>query len=136
MATHTHDIDAVMAALRIVLREAEHTSGPVPVRVVNLWIGQLPGAWRGRWRRLKLRGDSFGRVPRDTLISHLRATLAYLEAQREVFAKQRRWWRSKAARKRPIARVGDVAQRIAASHPEPQAADEDEETQPRPKWLN
>ncbi len=136
MATQTSDIDAVVAALRAVLQEAEHTSGPHPTKAVNRWIGQLPGAWWGRWWRLKLRGDSFGQVSRDALIGHVRATLAYLEAQREALGKQRPWWRFRSAPKRPIARAQYAAARIAPSHPEPQATDEGEEMQPRPKWLN
>jgi hypothetical protein len=136
MATQTSDVDAVIAALRIVLNEAENTNGSRPTKVVNRWIGQLPGAWWGRWRRLKLRGDSSGRVSRDALIGHVRATLAYLEAQREALGKQRSWWRFLNVPKRPIARSGHAGTRIAPSHPEPQRTDEDEETQPRPKWLN
>jgi hypothetical protein len=136
MATQTSSVDAVIAALRAVLREAEHASGSLQTKIVNRWIGQLPGAWRGRWRHLKLRGDSFGRAPRDALVGHLRATLAYLEAQRETLGHKRPWWRLLGARKRPAARAERAAARIAPSHPEPQQADEDGETQPRPKWLN
>jgi hypothetical protein len=135
MATQTSNIDAVIAALRAVLHEAEHSSGWLSTKTVNRWIGQLPGAWRGRWRRLYLRGDTTGRVTQATLVGHLRATLAYLEARRGVLGKQRSWWRFKAP-KGPLARAEHAASRIAPSHPEAEAADDDEQTAPRPKWLN
>jgi hypothetical protein len=105
MATQTSDVDAVIAALRAVLRDAELTSGTLPTNIVNRWIGQLPGAWRGRWRRLKLRGNAFGNAPRDAVIAHVRATIAYLEAQREALGQKRRWWRFSRAQKRPTARA-------------------------------
>jgi hypothetical protein len=136
MATQTSDVDAVIAALRAVLRDAELTSGTLPTNIVNRWIGQLPGAWRGRWRRLKLRGNAFGNAPRDVVIAHVRATIAYLEAQREALGQKRRWWRFSRAQKRPTARADFAPARIAPSHPEAQQTDEDGETQPRPKWLN
>ena len=136
MATQTSDVDAVIAALRAVLRDAELTSGSLPTNIVNRWIGQLPGAWRGRWRRLKLRGNAFGKAPRNAVIAHVRATIAYLEAQREALGQKRRWWRFSRAQKRPTARADLAPARIAPSHPEPQQADEDDEAQPRPKWLN
>ena len=136
MATQTSDVDAVIAALRAVLRDAELTSGTLPTNIINRWIGQLPGAWRGRWRRLKLRGNAFGNAPRDVVIAHVRATIAYLEAQREALGQKRRWWRFSRAQKRPTARADFAPARIAPSHPEAQQTDEDGETQPRPKWLN
>ncbi|MGZ5918877.1 MAG: hypothetical protein ACXWJV_03660 [Hyphomicrobium sp.] len=136
MATQTSDVDAVIAALRAVLRDAELTSGSLPTNIVNRWIGQLPGAWRGRWRRLKLRGNAFGNAPRDAVIAHVRATIASLEAQREALGQKRRWWRFSRAQKRPTARADFAPARIAPSHPEAQQTDEDGETQPRPKWLN
>ncbi|HUJ38616.1 MAG TPA: hypothetical protein VLW88_13175 [Hyphomicrobium sp.] len=136
MATQTSDIDAVIAALRAVLQEAERSSGWLSTKIVNRWIAQLPGAWRGRWRRLYLRGDINGNVTHASLVGHVRATLAYLEAQRGTLGKQRPWWSFLRAAKRPTARAQYAAARITPSHPEPQAADADEETQPRPKWLN
>ena len=136
MATQTSDVDAVIAALRAVLRDAEQTSGSLPTKIVNRWIGQLPGAWRGRWRHLKLRGNAFGKAPRNAVIAHVRATIAYLEAQRETLGQKRRWWRFSRAPKRPAARADFAPARITPSHPEPQQTDEDGETQPRPKWLN
>lgn len=136
MATQTSSVDAVIAALRAVLQEAERGGGALPTRVVNRWIGQLPGAWRGRWRHLRLRGDAFGKAPRDTIVAHLRATLAYLEAQRDTLSKPRRWRLLFGKPKRMPVRVAYAPARITPSHPEPQQTDEDEETQPRPKWLN
>jgi hypothetical protein len=136
MATQTSDIDAVIAALRAVLQEAEHSSGWLQTKIVNRWIGQLPGAWWGRWRRLYLRGDINGNVAHAILVGHVRATIAYLEAQRGALSKHRSWWRFLNAPKRPRVRVDYAVARIASSPPEPQAADEDEETPPRPKWLN
>jgi hypothetical protein len=101
MATQTSHVDAVIAALRAVLRDAELTSGTLPTNIVNRWIGQLPGAWRGRWRRLKLRGNAFGNAPRDAVIAHVRATIAYLEAQREALGQKRRCGASRARRSAP-----------------------------------
>jgi hypothetical protein len=44
------DLEAVIAALRVVLREAEmRTNLFWETHVVNRWIGQLPGARWGRW---------------------------------------------------------------------------------------
>jgi len=50
------DVDAVMATLQIVLKEVERqsTTGKLPTHIVNKWIGQLPGVWTGRWRRLAI----------------------------------------------------------------------------------
>ena len=50
------DVDAVIAALRIVLKEVERqsTTSKFPTHIVNKWIGPLSGAWTGRWRRLVL----------------------------------------------------------------------------------
>lgn len=86
------DVDAVIAALRTVLQEAEDREGDYwwNTHIVNRWIDQLPGAWWGRWRRLRLRGDSGDSdAKRDNLITHVRATLAYLEANRDAIASRR-----------------------------------------------
>ena len=86
------DVDAVIAALRIVLREAEtRTDHYWEIHIVNKWINQLPGAWWGRWGQLYLESDSFGRAVRANLITHVRATLAYLETNRDAIAAQRSW---------------------------------------------
>ena len=48
------DVDAVIAALRIALQEAEaRTQGWWKVAALNRWINQLPGAWWGRWNQLR-----------------------------------------------------------------------------------
>jgi hypothetical protein len=88
-------IDAVIAALHAVLREAESrtTTYRWQTKIVNRWINQLPGAWRWRWRHLKLRGGIDREVGRDAFIGHVRATLAYLENNRDEIqsAGPRRW---------------------------------------------
>jgi len=86
-------VDAVIAALRVVLRDAEMRSNQHwwKIEVVNPWIGQLPGAWWRRWRRLKLQGDIGDQVVRTALIGHVSATLAYLETHQEVIGKERIW---------------------------------------------
>jgi len=88
------DVGAVIAALRTILHEAETRVSEYrwKTHVVNRWINQLPGAWRGRWRHLKLRSDFQRSTPRADLISHVRATLAYLENHREAIAAERRTW--------------------------------------------
>jgi hypothetical protein len=76
------DIDAVIAALRVLLAEAERRNdGPWHISKVNVWIARLPGAWWGRWRHLKLRADypGIGKATDESIITHLRTTLAYLE---------------------------------------------------------
>jgi hypothetical protein len=87
------DIDAVIAALRTVLKEAETRSSDYwwKTSVVNRWIARLPGAWTGRWRHLKLTADSGFDANRPNLISHVRATLAYLETNREAIRSMRAW---------------------------------------------
>jgi hypothetical protein len=76
------DLTAVIMALRTVLAEAEERSSTYSwnVHIVNRWIRQLPGAWTRKWRHLKLRADYDGEVSRDNFVTHVRATLAYLEA--------------------------------------------------------
>jgi hypothetical protein len=79
-------VDAVIAALRIAQEEAEKGRGAVwKTRAANRWVDQLPGAWMGRWLHLRLRAGLFeeGEVDRDEFIGHVRATIAYLEANRE-----------------------------------------------------
>jgi hypothetical protein len=88
-------IDAVIAALQAILKEAEGRPTPSrwKTRAVNRWINQLPGAWIWRWRHLKLRGDLDRLVSREEFISHVRATLAYLETNRDEIQpiRLRRW---------------------------------------------
>ena len=78
------DVDAVIAALKVALEEAERSNANEwKVQAANRWIAQLPGAWLGRWRNLALEPaypKSLGLVPRREFIAHVRATIAYLEA--------------------------------------------------------
>lgn len=86
------DVDAVIAALRIVLREAEaRTNLYWDTHIVNKWINQLPGGRWGRWRQLRLRADSGSQAERPNLITHVRATLAYLEVNRDAIKASRAW---------------------------------------------
>jgi len=57
------DVEAVIAALRVALDEAE-SSDEVNWRVLaaNRWVRQLPGSWKGRWKSLMLQGDFNGNV--------------------------------------------------------------------------
>jgi hypothetical protein len=87
------DVDAVIAALRVVLHEVEthtnfsRTKAYWETHIVNKWIYQLPGARWGRWRQLRLRPDNGNLAERTNLIMHVRATLAYLETNRETIAR-------------------------------------------------
>lgn len=126
------DVDAVIAALRTILHEAETRVSEYrwKTHVVNRWIGQLPGARRGRWQKLKLLGES---AEREDLITHLRATLAYLETDREAIAAERRtWWPFTKAARQPAGEPKEVA--VIAE--KPQASEQAETLPPRPKWLN
>jgi hypothetical protein len=86
-------IDGVIAALRVALNEAESSHEHWwKVRAANPWINHLPGAWMGRWWHLKLWAEiGEGLISRARFIGHVRATLAYLEANREEIRSTRRW---------------------------------------------
>ena len=87
------DIDAVIAALRVALDEAQRSDEDFwQVSAVNRWIDQLPGIWMGRWRDLKLAGDTVGEVDRAQFIGHVRAVAAFLEASRTPTPRVRKWW--------------------------------------------
>jgi hypothetical protein len=97
-------VDAVIAALRAVLKEAENrtTTYSWKTKTVNRWINRLPGAWMGRWRHLKLRGDFDREVSRSDFLGHVRATLAYLENNRdEVQSARPRSWLPTIRRRQP-----------------------------------
>ncbi|HKJ62958.1 MAG TPA: hypothetical protein VKA94_13370 [Hyphomicrobiales bacterium] len=86
-------VDAAIAALKVALNEAEKSkdwhwkSGRA-----NRWINQLPGAWWGRWRHLKLRGHIFdGEMDRKLFVSDLRAVLAYLNTHKDEIKTARAW---------------------------------------------
>ncbi|WP_024274978.1 hypothetical protein [Hyphomicrobium sp. 802] len=80
----TSQVDAVILALRSVLQDAERIQVTYwETRTINRWINQLPGAWTWKWRHLKLRGDVDRKVSRMDAIVHLRATIYYLEENRD-----------------------------------------------------
>ena len=92
-----NNVDAVIAALRVALEEAEEaTDINWPVKSANRWINQLPGAWFGRWRHLKLSSEYWdgwvGTVSRKRFVGHVRATLAYLETNKEEFERTGVWY--------------------------------------------
>lgn len=81
------EVEAVIAALKVALQDAERrTSGYVKARAANRWIDHLPASRWGQWRRLKVRSDIEGDILRDDFTGQVRATIAYLEANKEVIA--------------------------------------------------
>jgi hypothetical protein len=77
------EIDAVIAALKIELQEAEKFDCMYwKAERCNRWIKQLPGAWALQWENLKITGDYADDVNRVFFITHIKASLAYLEAKR------------------------------------------------------
>ena len=96
------DIDAVIAALRVALDEAEKNDDEHwwKVRNANRWIRQLPGTFFGRWRHLKLSGDIGREIQRERFIGHVKATIAFLETNREAIetTSRMRWWSRPTAR--------------------------------------
>jgi hypothetical protein len=108
------DVDAVIAALRVVLEEAQGSDAThFRVEAANRWTALLPGAWMGRWRNLALDGDSCGEAVREEFIGHVRALIAFLEASRTRLGQSRKWW--------PMPRRGASAQ-VAVTPPRPAAA--------------
>jgi hypothetical protein len=91
----SNNVDAVIAALRVALDEAQKSPEAVwwNPENANRWISQLPGAWYGRWRHLKLWSDEFGWVQTTDFIGHVRAMLAYLEVNRAAIGSTRFWSR-------------------------------------------
>jgi hypothetical protein len=67
------NVDAVIAALRVALNEAEMSNQTWwKVRAANRWINQLPGAWRGRWWHLRLWAEiGDGMISRARFIGHV-----------------------------------------------------------------
>jgi hypothetical protein len=87
------DVDAVIAALRVVIDEAQKSSeDQIKVETANRWISHLPGSWTGRWRKLILKGDTFGDADREEFAGHVRAVIAFLEANRSHIPAPRKWW--------------------------------------------
>ena len=77
------EIEAVIAALKVELQQAEKSKATFwRAERCNRWIKQLPGAWTLKWKNLKIWSDSDGDVYRDEFITHLKATIAYLETKR------------------------------------------------------
>lgn len=89
----SRDVDAVIAALKVALSEAETSTKLYwKVRAANRWIDQLPHGWFGLWRHLKLAADLWGdEVYREEFVAHTRATIAYLETNRETIQRLRPW---------------------------------------------
>lgn len=110
------DIDAVIAALQVALEEAQKTDAShCKVEAANRWITLLPGAWAGRWRNLVLAADSEGEAPRDEFVGHVRAVLAFLDANRASIGARRKWW--PAYRRGASNQAGGQAARVPASTP-------------------
>lgn len=87
------DVEAVIAALRVTLEEVQRSEEPFwKAEAANRWISQLPGAWTGRWRKLVLRGNSSGDASREEFVAHVRAVLAFLDANRAQIPASRKWW--------------------------------------------
>lgn len=87
------EVEAVIAALRVTLDAAQRSGEPFwQVAAVNRWVDQLPGAWMGRWRDLKLAGDSAGDADREQFVGHVRAVVAFLEARGARTTQGRKWW--------------------------------------------
>lgn len=111
------NIDAVIAALRVVLDAAEESDEPfVKVAAANRWIKQLPGTWTGRWRKLMLKGDGSGDARRDEFVGHVRAVLAFLESNSKETPATRKWWslRRRSGQQQPAAPVAAQAAAAAA----------------------
>jgi hypothetical protein len=90
------DVDAVVAALKIALEEAQgSTAAHWGAKAANRWVARLPGAWLGRWRQLRIEPNYWGQVDREEFIGHVRAVLAYLETNREVASRTFAWRRQR-----------------------------------------
>jgi hypothetical protein len=134
----SQDVDAVIAALRIVLHEAQTRTREHQWKrhTVNKWIAQLPGAWTGRWWHLRLKATySYNnQASREDLITHVRATLAYLETNRDAIAAQRPWW---PFRRHPIQSAAKPAVKdVPTAQEKRQEAPQVQDGTTKPKWLN
>jgi hypothetical protein len=88
------DVDAVVAALKIALDEAQGSAAAQwKAKAANRWVARLPGAWLGRWRHLKIEPGHWGQVDREEFIGHVRAVVAYLETNREAASRTFAWRR-------------------------------------------
>ena len=105
------DVEAVIAALRVALDEAQKSDETCwKVEAANRWIDQLPGAWSGRWRKLKLHPDGSDEVYREEFVGHVRAAIAFLEARSAQIPPLRKWW--------PMRRRNGAAQTAAKTEPQ------------------
>ncbi len=98
------EIDAVISALHVELEEAERSNDYAwQVERSNRWIRQLPGG-RLRFYNLHLYSDPYtDTVSRPRFITHVRATLAYLEAKRNIAAARPARWLGLFPSKTPVA---------------------------------
>ena len=112
MATRS---EAVVAALRVALYEAEHSEEPQwETRAANRWVDLLPGASLGRWRHLKL---ADGLVSRTKFAGHVRATLAYLDALDQPAPARQHWWHPLRRTAKPTAPQPVVAKPAPSPRP-------------------
>ena len=138
------DVDAVIAALRVVLHEVEthtnfsRTNAYWKTHIVNKWIYQLPGARWGRWRKLRLRPDNGDLAERQNLIMHVRATLAYLETNRETIAAHKPWWSfgRRATNPVPETPAAPVKEKPAPPQEPQEAPRVPDHRSTKLKWLN
>ena len=111
------NVEAVIAALRVALEEAQKSEERFwKAEAANRWIAQLPRAWTGRWRKLRLSADSTGDVDRLEFVAHVRAVLAYLETNRDQNPRTSKWWpgRTRSA-STPPAKVTQAAAPVQAA---------------------
>ncbi|MGO9459329.1 MAG: hypothetical protein ACLP1W_04250 [Rhodomicrobium sp.] len=81
------DVDAVIAALKAALQDAQARNFvSCESRIANRWINKLQGAWTGKWRHLKVQSDILGEILREDFIGQVRATIAYLETNKDAIA--------------------------------------------------
>jgi hypothetical protein len=107
------EIESVIAALRIELQRAEQSNAALwKAERCNRWIKQLPGAWLRRWENLKTKGDCFGEVSRTEFVTHVKATLAYLETKQ-----------AQTEARKPRGSRLFTARRQKADHPDQRAAE-------------
>lgn len=109
------EIEAVIAALKIELQQAEKSHDTWwKAERCNRWIKQLPGAWTLQWNNLKIWSDIAGDVYRAEFITHVKATLAYLETKRaQPQTKTTSWgWPFTALRRNPDQPVEGAAEPI------------------------
>ena len=137
------DVDAVIAALRVMLREVEthtkfsRTKAYWETHIVNKWIYQLPGARWGRWRELRLRPDCGDLAERPNLIMHVRATLAYLETNRETIAAHKPWWSFGRRATNPVPETPAAPVKEKPAPPqEPRGTPRGPDRSTKLKWLN